>query len=236
MTTNRSSGFHNRRYDGYNSRARFVPPSPLQLQDALDGWERYIHSTDDDPIVQAAIAHAQFEILHPFNDGNGRIGRMLVPLLLYQRKALSRPMFYLSDYLEAKRNEYYDALLAVTATSGWSGWVDFFAMAVTSQAEANLGKVRAIRDLYEDMRRRFVELTHSQYAAAAVDVFFMRPIISGPDFARLAAFNNRITANGTLRQLDASGLIKIVREGLGRRAAVYAMPQLINIAEGRAVL
>ena len=217
-------------------RARFIPPSPLQLQDALEEWERYLQSSNEDPIVQTAVAHAQFEILHPFKDGNGRIGRILIPLLLHQKGSLSRPMFYVSEFLEAHRDEYYDALLSVTAGSGWDRWLEFFMEAVTSQAEANLGKVRAIRDLYEDMRKRFVEVTHSQFAMAAVDVFFMRPIISGPDFSRLAAFNNRITANGMLRQLEGAGLIKKLRTGVGRLAAVYAMPQLINIAEGRPVL
>jgi len=97
-------------------------------------------------------------------------------------------------------------------------------------------KVRAIRDLYEAMRRDFVEVTHSQYSMAAVDAFFMRPIIPAPAFAQSAGFNNRVTANNMLRQLSESGLIRRVREGGGRVAAVYAMPQLINITEGRRVL
>ena len=217
-------------------RARFVPPSPIVLLSSLQQWEKYIQSAEDDPIVQTAVAHAQFEILHPFKDGNGRIGRMLIPLLLHQRSALSRPMFYLSEYLEARRDMYYDALLSITEGQGWGGWLEFFSQAVTQQAEANLARVRSIRDLYEETRRRFVEVTHSQFAMAAVDVFFMRPVISGPDFSKMAAFNNRITANGMLRQLESAGVIKRLRDGSGRVAAIYALPQLINIAEGHAVL
>lgn len=217
-------------------RARFVPPSPLLLPQALQNWERYLGSESEDPILQAAIAHAQFEILHPFKDGNGRIGRMLIPLLLYQRRALSRPMFYLSEYLEAHRDEYYDRLLAITADGDWHGWLTFFIGALVSQAEANLERVKAIRDLYEEMRRRFVEVTHSQFAMSAVDAFFKRPIITGPEFGREAGFNNRITANNMLRQLEAEQLISRLREGAGRVPSVYAMPRLINIAEGRPVL
>jgi len=217
-------------------RARFVPPSPLILPHCLEAWERYLQSEDEDPIVQVAVAHAQFEILHPFKDGNGRIGRMLIPLLLHQRRALSRPMFYLSEYLEANRNEYYDRLLAITDDGDWQGWLNFFVTALVAQAENNLAKVKAVRDLYEEMRRRFVEVTHSQFAMAAVDAFFMRPIIPAPGFADLAGFNNRVTANNMLRQLWDAGLIARVREGGGRVASVYAMPQLINITEGRAVL
>lgn len=216
--------------------ARFVPPSPLVLPQALETWEAYLRSEEEDPILQVAIAHAQFEILHPFKDGNCRIGRMLIPLLLYQRQALSRPMFYLSEYLETNRDRYYDRLLAITDSGDWHGWLEFFVGALISQAEANLQKVKAIRDLYEEMRRLFVEVTHSQFAMSAVDAFFMRPIIPGPEFARVAGFNNRITANGMLRQLEAAGLISRLREGTGRIPSVYAMPDLINITEGRAVL
>jgi Fic family protein len=217
-------------------RARFVPPSPIILPQALEAWEAYLGSNNEDPILQAAVGHAQFEILHPFKDGNGRIGRMLIPLILYQRGSLSRPMFYLSEYLEAHRDVYYDQLLAITDRGDWQGWVEFFVSALISQAESNLAKVRRIRDLYDDMRQRFVETTHSQFAMAAVDTFFMRPIITAPEFARTAGFNNRVTANGMLRQLEAAGLIRRVREGTGRTPAVYTLPNLINITEGRAVL
>jgi len=217
-------------------RARFIPPSPMILPGALENWERFLQAEDEDPILQTAIAHAQFEILHPFKDGNGRIGRMLIPLLLYRRGALSRPMFYMSEYLEAHRAEYYDRLLAITDAADWEGWLTFFVNALVAQAESNLEKVRAIRDLYEAMRRDFVDVTHSQYAMAAVDAFFMRPIIPAPAFAQSAGFNNRVTANNMLRQLSDSGLIRRVREGGGRVAAVYAMPQLINITEGRRVM
>jgi Fic family protein len=217
-------------------KARFIPPSPLILEQCLGHWETYLRQEDEDPIIQTAVAHAQFEILHPFKDGNGRIGRMIIPLLLYQRRALSRPMFYLSEYLEAHRNEYYDRLLAITDDGDWQGWIDFFVAAVIAQAESNLSKVRAIRDLYEEMRRRFVEITRSQFAMAAVDTFFKNPIIQAPRFAEAAGFNNRVTANNMLRQLADENLIVRLREGGGRVAAVYALPQLINITEGRAVL
>uniref|UniRef100_UPI0035CC6805 Fic family protein n=1 Tax=uncultured Sphingomonas sp. TaxID=158754 RepID=UPI0035CC6805 len=216
-------------------RARFVPPNPLVLADALDRWQSYIALTTEDPVLQTSIAHAQFEILHPFKDGNGRIGRMLIPLVLHQRHALSRPMFYMSEYLEAHREEYYDRLLAITDRQDWHGWIKFFLEGMIEQAEANLAKVKSIRDLYEEARREFVEVTHSQYAMAAVDAFFTRPIISATAFAETAGFNNRVTANNMLRQLEAAGRIRRIREGGGRTASIYAFPALINIAEGRPV-
>lgn len=216
-------------------RARFVPPSPLVLNSALEEWQAYIGLETEDPVLQTAVAHAQFEILHPFKDGNGRIGRMLIPLVLYQRRALSRPMFYMSEYLETHRDDYYDRLLGITADRDWHGWLTFFLQGMIEQAEANLAKVRSIRDLYEETKRDVVDLTHSQYAMAVVDAFFKRPIISGTGFAKEVGFNNRVTANNMLRQLEGERLITKFREGSGRTPAIYAFPRLINIAEGRAV-
>lgn len=223
------------RYGDPMERARFIPPSPMILTQELEHWETYIRREDEDPLLQTAIAHAQFEILHPFKDGNGRIGRMLIPLILFQRRALSSPMFYMSEYLEANRQEYYDRLLAITEDNDWHGWLVFFLSGLISQAEANLRKVQSIRDLYEETQRRVVEITHSQYSMATVDAFFRQPIISGTAFAESAGFNNRVTANGMLRQLEAGRVITKVREGAGRTPAVYALPSLINLAEGRAI-
>lgn len=216
-------------------KARFVPPSPLVLNSALEEWQTYIGLTTEDPVLQTAVAHAQFEILHPFKDGNGRIGRMLIPLVLYQRQALSRPMFYMSEYLETHRDDYYDRLLGITSHNDWHGWLTFFLEGMIEQAEANLAKVKSIRDLYEETRRSVVDLTHSQYAMAVVDAFFTSPIISGTKFAQAAGFNNRVTANNMLRQLERNQIITKIREGSGRTPAIYAFPRLINIAEGKAV-
>lgn len=216
-------------------KARFVPPSPVILHGALENWQDYIGLDSEDPVLQTAVAHAQFEILHPFKDGNGRIGRMLIPLILHQRRALSRPMFYMSEYLEVHREDYYDRLLGITKYQDWHGWITFFLQGMIEQAVANLGKVKSIRDLYEESRKTVVELTHSQFAMAAVDAFFTRPIISGTAFADAAGFNNRVTANNMLRQLETNGLITKIREGSGRTPAIYAFPQLINIAEGKPV-
>lgn len=216
-------------------KARFVPPNPIVLKTELDNWESYIRNEDEDPLLQTAIAHAQFEILHPFKDGNGRIGRMLIPLILYKRRALSKPMFYMSEYLEEHRDAYYDGLLAITANGEWHGWVSFFLNGLVVQAEANLNKVRAIRELYEETKRKFIELTHSQFAMGAVDAFFAQPIIPSTVFAKKAGFLNRVTANNMLRDLEANGLIRRVREGSGSTPAVYAFSDLVNIAEGRPI-
>lgn len=224
------------RHDSPMSEARFVPPNPMVLPQALDAWASYLAAEDEDPVLQVAIAHAQFEILHPFKDGNGRIGRMLIPLLLFQRKTLSRPMYYLSEYLESHRDLYYDGLLAITANGNWQGWIEFFLNAIVVQADANLIKVKQMFELYYTLKQRFIESTHSQFAVPALDAFFTRPIINATDFSRLAGIENRMTANGILSQIKQDQLIIRLRESSGRTPAVFALPDLINIAEGRKVI
>jgi len=216
--------------------ARFIPPNPLVLPQALEAWASYLAAEDEAPVLQVAIAHAQFEIMHPFKDGNGRIGRMLIPLLLYQRRTLSRPMFYLSEYLETHRDQYYDGLLAITDNGNWQGWIEFFLNAIILQADANLIKVKQILELYDKLKLRFIGATHSQFAVPSLDAFFMRPILNATDFSRLAGIENRVTANGILSQIKQDKLIIRIRESSGRTPAVFALPDLINIAEGRTVM
>jgi len=218
------------------SEARFVPPNPVVLPQALDAWASYLALQDEDPVLQVAIAHAQFEILHPFKDGNGRIGRMLIPLLLFQRGVLLRPMFYLSEYLETHRDQYYDGLLAITKDGNWQGWLEFFMGAIVAQADANLTKAKMILALYDRLKQRFIKSTHSQFAVPALDVFFTRPIINATDFSRLAGIESRVTANGIISQLKRDNLIVRLRASSGRTPAVFALPELINIAEGKEII
>ena len=120
--------------------ATFVPPNPIQLPDHLRAWEVYLDLDDVDFLIQTAVVHAQFELLHPFKDGNGRIGRILIPLFLYQKRVLSQPMFYLSEYLESHRDEYYARLKGISAEGDWNGWIAFFLRAmIFSTSPSNAG-------------------------------------------------------------------------------------------------
>lgn len=214
--------------------ARFIPPAPAAMRDALENWQSYLNASGEDPLIAAAIAHAQFEIIHPFNDGNGRIGRMIVPLHLTKLGVISRPHFYLSAFFERHRDRYYDQLLAVTDAGDWTGWVAFFCEAVRKQAEANLERAQALHGLYTDMLPAFVEATRSQFASSALAVFFAKPIISAPDFSIQAGLANRATGTNLLRQLEEAGLIECVHRGAGRRPSRYAMWSIIRTAEGLA--
>lgn len=215
--------------------ARFVPPDPLVMQASLDNLEEFISKSGEDPIVQMAIIHAQFEIIHPFNDGNGRLGRMLIPLYLSQSGVLQRPVFYLSEFLEENDAEYRDRLLAITDEGDWYGWIQFFLKGVVVQAERNTQKAEKIHELYVRMRGEFSDITNSKYASAALDTFFSKPIINASDFHQLSEIPTKVTSNNILNALKKAKLIKIIKEGKGQSPSVYVMPELINISEGKTV-
>ena len=212
--------------------ARFVPISAGELPAAMGAWERYANEQAEDRLVQLAILHAEFEALHPFLDGNGRLGRMLVPLFLWQAGMIRAPMFYLSAYLEARRDEYYERLLAVSRDGDWTGWARFFLEAMRRQAEENLEKARAILDLYASMKPRLHELTRSQYVVHALDWMFERPIFKSSDFVGAAGIPAP-TARRVLRVLQESGVLRALTPARGRRPAILAFPELLNIAEGK---
>lgn len=214
--------------------ARFVPIDAEKLPAAMAAWENYIHTEPPDRLVQLAILHAEFEALHPFLDGNGRLGRMLVPLFLWQAGLIQRPMFYISAYFEARRDEYYERLLAVSRNDDWTGWCHFFLEAVRAQAEDNLSKTRDILELHDDLKHRLPEMTRSQYAVRALDWIFSRPIFRATDFINGAEIPGP-TARRFLGVLRKEGILRDLRPAQGRRAAVLAFPALLNIVEGRRV-
>lgn len=219
--------------------ATFVPPNPLQLLDHLQAWERYLDFDDIDFLIQTAVVHAHFELLHPFKDGNGRIGRILIPLFLYQKKSLSQPMFYLSEYLENHRDEYYERLKSISAEGDWNGWIGFFLSAVADQAAQNGTRVVAIKALYEEMKLKIHETTRSQYTVHLLDAIFSKPIFKTSDLAQKLTEEHGIhekTAPALLRQLRDAGILLEVQAGSGRRSATLCFPRLLNLAEGRNVL
>lgn len=212
--------------------ARFVPCGADTLEGCMDDWETYIHADAPDRLVQLAIVHAEFEAIHPFLDGNGRLGRLIIPLFLFSHGLLSRPNFYLSEYLEANRGEYYDRLLAISRDGDWTGWCAFFLRGVIAQAESNSRKAVAILALHRERRDWIVEATRSQYAVRALDWMFIRPIFKTPDFVATADIPPQ-TARGIVRALRDAGMLRELAPSAGRTPAVLAFSELLNIAEGR---
>jgi Fic family protein len=216
--------------------ASFVPIPQEQLLAGLDRWSEYVQDwTQPDPLVQLAIVHVEFEALHPFKDGNGRLGRMVIPLFLHERRILSGPNFYISGYLEANREQYVEAMRAVSRDGAWTGWCAFFLEGLIEQASENQAKAQAIIELNARMLPQAVELTHSQFSGLAVEFIFSRPVFSTTHFVDGAGIP-RETALRILRTLREADVLQTIREGAGRRAAILAFPELLNIAEGRRVL
>lgn len=208
--------------------ARFIPPHPMLLQSSLENWENYL-SKDEDALILTAIAHAQLEILHPFMDGNGRIGRMLIPLLLFKKNAISKPYFYLSEYLEKERQIYYDKLLNITEKNEWEEWIVFFAEAVIKQSKINIDKIRSINMLYEDTLELVKEATRSIQTIEMTKVLFMHPIVNSTNFALLANIKSKITANKYLKLLEEREIIRCVEKGSGRKPNIYSFDRLLAL-------
>ncbi len=215
--------------------AAFVPPAPLLLREHLHNWEKYYHSDERDPLVQLAIVHAQFEIIHPFLDGNGRLGRILVPLFLHEKQLLSRPMFYISSYLEANRDVYINRLRDLGRPKSWDRWIEFFLRAITEQAKANSATARAIIELYDRMKARLIDLTHSRYAVPLLDHLFDQPIFQSSQLTRYRHMPSVPTVMGMLGRLRKAGVLKTLRKASGRRAEIFAFVELLNLCEGKKV-
>ena len=132
--------------------ATYVPPPPSELMECLGAWEKFLHERALPPLVQAALAHYQFEAIHPFLDGNGRVGRLLIILFFIGRSLLPPPLLYLSAFFEATRREYYDRLNAVREHSEWEAWLEYFLTGVARQADDALGRAERINALLNKWR------------------------------------------------------------------------------------
>ena len=134
--------------------ATWIPPSPDNLMNCLGEWETFLHNTNVPPLVQAGLLHYHFEAIHPFLDGNGRVGRLLIILFLIERKVLASPLLYLSAFFEATRNEYYARLLAVSQNSEWDLWLEYFLNGIARMSEDALSRAERINLLIQNWREQ----------------------------------------------------------------------------------
>lgn len=210
--------------------ATFVPCPAPEIAAAMTAWERYLHSQAPDPLVQLAVLHVWFEAIHPFLDGNGRLGRLMFPLFLVSKGLLRRPNFYLSEYIERHRSAYYEGLLGVSRDENWKSWVRFFLDAVEKQATANVARVRSIMSLYESRKNWIVRATRSPYAVAALEALFSRPVFRSATFLNDQGAS-RPAALRLLRGLRKGGVIEELRSGNGRRSPIFRFSELIELVE-----
>ncbi len=187
-------------------------PSPVhEMHQALDNLEKFLHDTASLPVlIHCGLAHAQFETIHPFLDGNGRVGRLLITFLLCQRGVLQRPLLYLSIYLKARRAEYYDRLIAVRNAGDWEGWLKFFVRGVDEVSREATETARTILNLREEHRQTIAaKLAGSANGLHLLDALFEQPVVT----IRMVEQRLRcvyVTASKLVDQFVRLGLLKEV--------------------------
>jgi Fic family protein len=201
--------------------ARFVPPTVDNMWAALHDWEKYLH--DESPklplLIRCALLHYQFETIHPFLDGNGRLGRLFIVLYLVQQQRLSAPLLYLSSYFELNKSEYYDRLQYIRERGEVDEWLDFFLRGIAVQAADAVHRAELLADLRE--RYRFALKGNRSRAAEVVDLLFANPIITVRHVQQTLSMSQPGAAN-LLRTLTEVGIVREVGEGPGVRHRWFA--------------
>ncbi|WP_457575783.1 Fic family protein [Desulfomarina sp.] len=214
--------------------ALFVPPSPEILLESLSNGEKYCHYEDRDRLVQLAVIHAQFEIIHPFLDGNGRLGRILIPLFLYEKRLLKYPALYVSEFFEKNRDDYYQKLRHITESNAWTQWIEYFLLAIARQAEINTQRAKQVAKLYEEMKSTIQTVTKTRSAIEIQDFLFTKIMFETPDFTQHASLSKPHAAR-VLKNLLKNGVVKIITPSKGRRPAIYGFTRLMEIIESEQI-
>ncbi len=207
--------------------ARFVPPPPGLMRDCLDAFERRLHARDErlPVLVKLAVAHYQFEAIHPFRDGNGRIGRLLLPLLLVREKRLEQPVLYLSAYLERNRKEYMNLLLAISQRGAWLEWVRFFLKGLEESASESLEQTDTLLALRERYHNQFRSARSFGVLQQLIDNLFVSPSVTMTTTAQTLKITPA-AASANIRKLTEGG---VLREVTGRkRDQVFVAPEILK--------
>jgi len=214
--------------------ASFVPPPPDEMMGALSDWENYVHSMAvEPPLIKCAILHYQFEAIHPFLDGNGRLGRLLITLFLCSQGCLSQPLLYLSGFFDENRDAYHDLLLAVSQKGDWRSWIEFFLQGVRQQAAFALQNTREIVNLYEKYRRRLKQASRPpQTAVPILDELFGVPVFSISRFAKQTGFSFPTINNGVRFWIE-QGLLKEITGQ--RRNRLFIAKELLDATSDKPI-
>ena len=205
--------------------ANYVPPPPSELMDCLSAWERFLHDESLPPLIHAALVHARFEAIHPFLDGNGRVGRLLITLLLAQRGVLPQPLLYLSAYFERTRQDYYSHLLHITERGEWEEWLVYFLNGVAAQANETIEKLLRIDELLSGWKLE-LERDRSRLPGRALEQFAANP------FWTVGALAEQMevaypSAQRAINRLESMGVVSLVGEA--RRNRVYCAQALLDV-------
>jgi len=210
--------------------ALYVPPEHFHTTTYVENILEYIESNDNDiNLIKAAVVHYQFEAVHPFEDGNGRIGRLLIPILLFYKGELSLPIVYSSGYFEARADEYRAALRAVDSTNKYEPWIKFFLTAIKEQARETLQLVENIHSLNTDLRKKY-ENSKSPYIGRFIEFMFINPVFTVPMLMSKLGTDVRMTAVRLIEQLEKDGIIEQLENQRGAGGAnIYVYWSLLRL-------
>lgn len=206
----------------------FKPINPLQLPASMQMLLEFVENSEMNKLFKVGIAHVEFEALHPFNDGNGRIGRLLITLLLWKFGLIHKPHFYVSAFFEANKEEYIELMRSVSRDNDWTSWLSFFLTAIAEQAEQNLNTAKAIMELYEEMKEPFREISGSKWHIAAQDCIFENPVFKNSQLIKRSGMPKHVAIRIT-KLLHESGLLRELRPASGRRGALFMFEPLMQI-------
>ncbi|HEV2718263.1 MAG TPA: Fic family protein [Terriglobales bacterium] len=207
--------------------ASYIPPPPGEVEPCLAAWEKFLHESKLPPLVTIALAHYQFEAIHPFLDGNGRVGRLLITLFLIERQILPTPLLYLSAFFEASRRDYYDGLRGVSERGAWNDWLEYFLLGVARMSEDALSRATRINQLLAQWQKK-VSGESTNNPLRVVELLGANPFITAKGAAETLgiAFT---TAQRTIERLERAGIVKQVGEA--KRGRVYCANALLDILE-----
>jgi Fic family protein len=207
--------------------ASYIPPPPDQVEPCLAAWERFLHETELPPLITIALAHYQFEAIHPFLDGNGRVGRLLITLFLIERKILPTPLLYLSAFFEASRRDYYERLRGVSDVGAWQDWMEYFLLGVARMSEDALSRAARINAKLAEWQKD-VAGESTKTPLRVVELLGANPFVTAKGCAQKlgVAFT---TAQRTIETLERLGIVQQV--GKAKRDRVYCAKPLLDILE-----
>ena len=209
-------------------KATYFPPLHTEIQTLMSNWENYMHSDKEkDQLVKIGVGHYQFEAIHPFMDGNGRIGRLLIPLFLCQYDILPYPVIYISEYFDEHRQEYYNLLNNVSKKGDLESWLRFFLTAIIDTSNRTLQTINEIDELYNSMKESITGV-NSIYAINLLDAIFESPVVSFVTLKDRVNAKSPQTIYNLLRKFVKAG---ILREGSGQRNKIYIFDQLLKILD-----
>lgn len=211
--------------------AAFVPPPVEQMKAGLSELEKFIHAPSElPPLVRIGLIHYQFEALHPFLDGNGRVGRLLISLLLYAWNLLPQPLLYLSAYFETHRQEYYSHLLAVSQKGAWEAWLGFFLEGISHQSADSVERIRRLEDIRLAYNNRIAQGRTQVKLAEAIDFLIGHPVVTVAQLQNGIGLNNYVAAQRYIDRLIEMGVLR----QLGRRTRnrLFIAEEILDAIEG----